>query len=72
MAVKPDVTLGEYKGVAVPKSDVEVTDEEVEAALKKEQEKNSRTVAVEDRAAENGDIVTIDFEGTVDGEAFQL
>ena len=72
VAVKPDVTLGEYKGVAVPKSDVEVTDEEVEAALKKEQEKNSRTVAVEDRAAENGDIVTIDFEGTVDGEAFQL
>ena len=71
VAVKPDVTLGEYKGVAVPKSDVEVTDEEVEAALKKEQEKNSRTVAVEDRAAENGDIVTIDFEGTVDGEAFQ-
>ena len=62
VAVKPDVTLGEYKGVAVPKSDVEVTDEEVEAALKKEQEKNSRTVAVEDRAAENGDIVTIDLK----------
>ena len=71
MAVKPDVTLGEYKGVAVPESHAEVTDEEVEAALKKEQEKNSRTVTVEDRAAENGDIVTIDFEGTVDGETFQ-
>ena len=71
VAVKPEVTLGEYKGVAVPKSDVEVTEEEVEASLKKEQEKNSRTITVEDRAAENGDIVTIDFEGSVDGEAFQ-
>ena len=71
MAVKPDVTLGEYKGVAVPVSHTEVTDEEVEAELKKEQEKNSRTITVEDRAAEKGDIVTIDFEGTVDGETFQ-
>ena len=71
VAVKPDVTLGEYKGVAVPMSHTEVTDEEVEAELKKEQEKNSRTITVEDRAAEKGDIVTIDFEGTVDGETFQ-
>lgn len=71
VAVKPEVTLGEYKGVAVPKSNTEVTEEEVEAALKKEQEKNSRTISVEDRGAENGDIVTIDFEGSVDGEAFQ-
>lgn len=71
VAVKPDVTLGEYKGVAVPVSHTEVTDEEVEAELKKEQEKNSRTITVEDRAAEKGDIVTIDFEGTVDGETFQ-
>lgn len=71
VAVKPDVTLGEYKGVAVPVSHTEVTDEEVEAELKKEQEKNSRTITVEDRAAEKGDIVTIDFEGSVDGETFQ-
>ena len=71
VAVKPEVTLGEYKGVAVPKTNVEVTDEEVDDALKKEQEKNSRTITVEDRAAENGDIVTIDFEGSVDGEAFE-
>ena len=71
VAVKPEVTLGEYKGVEVPKTEVEVTDEDVEAELKKEQEKNSRTVTVEDRGAENGDITTIDFEGFVDGEAFE-
>ena len=71
VAVKPEVTLGEYKGVEVPKSETEVTDEEVEAEIKKEQEKNSRTVTVEDRGAENGDITTIDFEGFVDGEAFE-
>ena len=71
VAVKPEVTLGDYKGVEVPKSETEVTDEDVEAELKKEQEKNSRTVTVEDRGAENGDITTIDFEGFVDGEAFE-
>ena len=71
VAVKPEVTLGEYKGVEVPKSETEVTDEEVEAELKKEQEKNSRTITVEDRAAQNGDTATIDFEGFVDGEAFE-
>ncbi len=70
VAVKPDVTLGEYKGIEVPKTDIEVTDEEVEAEVKKEQEKNSRFVAVEDRGAENGDRVTLDFDGSVDGEAF--
>lgn len=71
VAVKPEVTLGEYKGVEVPKADTEVTDEDVDAEVKKEQEKNSRTVTVEDRAAENGDITTIDFEGFVDGVAFE-
>ena len=71
VATKPEVTLGDYKGLEVPKSETEVTDEEVEAELKKEQEKNSRTVTVEDRGAENGDITTIDFEGFVDGEAFE-
>lgn len=71
VAVKPEVTLGEYKGVEVPKTETEVTDEDVEAELKTEQEKNSRTVTVEDRGAENGDITTIDFEGFVDGVAFE-
>ena len=71
VAVKPEVTLGDYKGLEVPKSEVEVTDEDVDAEIKKEQEKDSRTVTVEDRGAENGDITTIDFEGFVDGVAFE-
>ncbi|MEF2771634.1 MAG: trigger factor [Blautia caecimuris] len=71
VAVKPEVTLGEYKGVEVPKSETEVTDEDIDAEIKKEQEKNSRTVTVEDGGAENGDITTIDFEGFVDGVAFE-
>ena len=70
VAVKPEVTLGDYKGVEVPKSEIAVTDEEVDAEVKKEQDKNARTVAVEDRAAAHGDITTIDFEGFVDGVAF--
>ena len=70
VAVKPEVTLGDYKGVEVPKSEITVPDEEVDAEVKKEQDKNARTVAVEDRAAANGDITTIDFEGFVDGVAF--
>ena len=70
VAVKPEVTLGDYKGGEVPKSEIAVTDEEVDAEVKKEQDKNARTVAVEDRAAANGDITTIDFEGFVDGVAF--
>ncbi|MGI6069461.1 MAG: trigger factor [Blautia sp.] len=71
VAVKPEVALGEYKGVEVPKSDVEVTEEEIAAELKKEQDKNARTITVEDRGVENGDIVTLDFEGFVDGVAFE-
>ncbi|MCI6005526.1 MAG: trigger factor [Blautia sp.] len=71
VAVKPEVTLGEYKGVEVPKAEVAVTEEDVDAEIKKEQEKNSRTITVEDRGAENGDITTIDFEGFVDGVAFE-
>lgn len=70
VAVKPEVTLGEYKGLEVPKSDLEVTDAEIEAELKKEQEKNARTINVEDRAAQEGDKVTLDFEGSIDGVAF--
>ena len=71
VATKPEVTLGDYKGVEVPKTEIVVTDEEVDAEVKKEQEKNSRTITVEDRAAQNGDTATIDFEGFVDGEAFE-
>ena len=71
VAVKPEVTLGEYKGLEVPKTDVTVTDEEVDAEVKKEQEKNARTIVVEDRAAAKDDTVTIDFEGSVDGVAFE-
>ena len=70
IAVKPAVTLGEYKGIQVEKAPIEVTDEEIEAQVNKEREANSRTVTVEDRAVQKGDIATIDFEGFVDGVAF--
>ena len=70
VALKPEVTLGKYKGVKVDKADVEVTDEEVNAEIDKEREKNSRTVDITDRAVKDGDIATIDFEGFVDGVAF--
>ncbi len=71
VAVKPEVTLGEYKGLEVPKTEISVTDEEIDAEVMKEQEKNSRTITVEDRAAQKDDIVTIDFEGFTDGVAFE-
>lgn len=71
VAVKPEVTLGEYKGVEVEVSAADVTEEEVAAELKKEQEKNSRTIDVDDRAVADGDMVTLDFEGFVDGVAFE-
>ena len=71
VAVKPEVTLGEYKGIKVEKSDVEVTDEEVNAEIDMAREQNARTLDVTDRAAQDKDIVTIDFEGFVDGVAFE-
>ena len=71
VAVKPEVTLGEYKGLEVEISSVEVTEEEIAAELKKEQENNSRTIDVDDRAVAQGDMVTLDFEGFVDGVAFE-
>ena len=71
VAVKPEVTLGEYKGLTVEKVSVEVTDEEVAAKLEEEQKKNARTVVVEDRAVQDGDEVVLDFEGFVDGVAFE-
>ena len=71
VAVKPAVELGEYKGIQVEKAPIEVTDEEIEAQVNKEREANSRTVTVDDRAVAQGDIVTLDFEGFVDGVAFE-
>ena len=71
VAVKPAVELGEYKGIQVEKAPIEVKDEEIEAQITKEREANSRTVTVDDRAVAQGDIVTLDFEGFVDGAAFE-
>ena len=70
VAVKPEVTLGEYKGLEVAKTEVTVSEEEVAAELEKEREKNARTISVEDRAVENGDMIMLDFEGFVNGVAF--
>lgn len=70
VAVKPEVTLGEYKGVEVEKADASVTDEDVEKELKKVQDQNARLVAVEDRPVADGDQTIIDFEGFIDGKAF--
>ena len=70
VAVKPEVVLGNYKGVEIPKTDTTVTDEEVDAELEKERQKNSRLVTVEDRAAKDGDTLELDYAGTVDGVAF--
>lgn len=70
VALKPEVKLGKYKGVKVDKIDVAVTDEEVDAEINKELEKNARNITVEDRAVKDGDITTLDFEGFVDGVAF--
>ena len=70
VAVRPEVTLGKYKGVQVTKIDTAVTDEEIEKELESEREKNARTVSVTDRPAANGDTVVIDYEGFCDGVAF--
>ena len=71
VAVRPEVVLGEYKGIEVQKADMEVTEADIDEAIGKEQDKNSRLVTVEDRAAENGDTVKINFDGTMDGVAFE-
>ena len=70
VTVKPEIELGDYKGLKAEKAAVEVTAEEVEAELKRKQEDNSRIVDVDDRAVVDGDIVTIDYEGFNDGVAF--
>lgn len=71
VALKPEVTLGTYKGIEVEKIAVEVTEEDMEAELKRIQQQNSRSITVEDRSAQMEDEVTIDFEGFVDGVAFE-
>lgn len=71
VALKPDVTLGKYKGIEVEKADISVTDEEIDEAIEKERENNARTISVTDRAVRDGDMTVLDFEGFVDGEAFE-
>ena len=71
VAVKPEVTLGEYKGVEVEKKAIEVVDEEIEAEITKEREANARTITVDDRAVMDGDMITLDYAGSVDGVAFE-
>ncbi|WP_273324360.1 trigger factor [Vallitalea guaymasensis] len=71
VAVKPEVTLGEYKNIEVEKSNIEVTDEDITGEIEKVRDKNSRLVDVTDRAVQDNDQVMIDFEGFVDGEAFE-
>ena len=70
VALKPEVTLGEYKGLEAPVEVEEVTEEEVSAELVKQQEENAREITVEDRPIENGDIALIDYSGSVDGVKF--
>lgn len=71
VAVKPEVTLGEYKGVEVEKINVEVTEDEILEDIKKEQLQNARKVIINDRSAQLEDEITLDFEGFVDGVAFE-
>ncbi len=71
VAVKPEVTLGQYKGIEVEKVEVVVTEDDLDAALKAEQRKNGRLVTVEDRPVADGDNTVIDFKGYVDGKTFE-
>ena len=71
VALKPEVKLGKYKGVAVDKADLNVTDEEVDAEVNKERENNARNIEVTDRPVKDGDMTVLDFEGFVDGVAFE-
>ncbi len=71
VAVKPEVTLGKYKGIEVEKKAITVTEEEIMAQIDKEREQNSRTITVDDRPVQMNDITTIDFEGFVDGTPFE-
>ncbi len=70
VALKPEVTLGEYKGLEVEKAEVSVSEEEVDKEIERERENNSRMIDIDDRAVQDGDMIKLDFEGFVDGEAF--
>ena len=69
--VKPEVSIENYKGIEVEKKVAEVTDEEISAELDRARERNARTIEITDRAAQNGDICNIDYEGSVDGVPFE-
>lgn len=71
VAIKPEVTLGDYKGIEVEKKEAEVSEEEIAAEIDKAREANSRLITIEDRATEDGDTVIIDFDGYVDGKQFE-
>lgn len=71
VALKPEVNLGEYKGVAIEEFSAEVTEDEVNAEIDKERDNSARMVSVEDRAVQDGDMTELDFEGFVDGVAFE-
>jgi trigger factor len=70
VALKPDVGLGKYKGVKIPKQDSKVSDEEIDAALEREREKSARNILVEDRPVQDGDMTILDFEGFLDNVPF--
>ena len=70
VATKPEITLGQYRGIEVPRQDLTVTDAEIDARIQSEQEKNSRMVTVTERSAIDGDTLTLDYKGTIDGVAF--
>ena len=71
VAIKPEVTLGDYKGIEVEKKEAEVSEEEITAEIDKAREANSRLITIEDRVTEDGDTVIIDFDGYVDGKQFE-
>ena len=71
MQTKPEAELGKYKGIEIKKIEYNVSDEDIEHELEHMQEHNSRLVSIDDRPVESGDIATIDFEGFVDGKAFE-
>ena len=70
VALKPEVTLGKYKGVKVEKTEIAVTEDEINAQIEQERENSARTITIEDRPVKDGDLTTLDFEGFVDGVAF--
>jgi len=70
VALKPEIKLGKYKGVKVPKQDMDVTEDEIIAAIDKERERNARNIVVDDRPVKNGDMTILDFEGFIDDIPF--